>query len=317
MTMTRAVRLRRHGDPLQVEQVELPEPGPDEVVVEIAYAGVNPVDRYVALGRVAPDGPLPRTLGGEASGTLDGRPVVVTGHGLGSMRDGLWAERAVVPADAVTELPEGVGLEVAAGSGIAARTAWRTTVDLGEVGSGDRVLVLGASGGVGSVIVSLAHDLGATVWGHTGESSKAEFVRQRGADDVVVATDGPTLASDKVRQFAPSVVLDCLGGSFTPACIELVAPGGRIVLYGTSADPTAEIPLQMLYRKGLRLLGFGGMIETPASARAALEHVLEALAEGRIEVAVDSVLGLDAANEAFQRLVERRVRGKLILDTHA
>src|ERR1700716_3493225 len=78
----RAARLREHGKPLAVETVELPTPGPDEVRVEMEFAGVNPVDRYMAEGRVAPDGPLPRTLGSEGAGTAAGRPVLVAGGGL-------------------------------------------------------------------------------------------------------------------------------------------------------------------------------------------------------------------------------------------
>src|SRR5579862_2550554 len=90
----RAARLVEHGKPLRIEEVDLAHPGPDEVVVELAYAGVNPVDLYSALGQVARDAPVPRTLGREASGEVDGRAVVVFGHGLGMTRDGLWATRA-------------------------------------------------------------------------------------------------------------------------------------------------------------------------------------------------------------------------------
>jgi len=82
--MVKAARLHHHGDPLAVDEVSLPAPAPGEVRVELAFAGVNPVDSYVAAGRVAADGPLPRTVGSEASGHLDGRPVLVTGAGLGS-----------------------------------------------------------------------------------------------------------------------------------------------------------------------------------------------------------------------------------------
>src|SRR5690242_19011817 len=101
----RAARLKGHGEPLDVEPVELPEPGPDEVVVELEFGGVNPIDRYGAEGRVAVDSPLPRTMGAEASGRLDGRPVLVADEGLGSRRDGVWAQAAVVPRAAVTDLP--------------------------------------------------------------------------------------------------------------------------------------------------------------------------------------------------------------------
>ena len=99
--------------------VELPEPGEDEVRVDLHYGGVNPIDRYNAEGQVNPDAIRPRTLGGEASGEVDGRLVLVAGEGLGFVRDGVWAQAAVVPRAAVVEVPEGVASEHAAAMGIA------------------------------------------------------------------------------------------------------------------------------------------------------------------------------------------------------
>src|SRR3954451_12749914 len=119
--MVKAARLHGHDIPLVVEEVGLPSPGDGEVRVELAFAGVNPVDSYIARGRVASDGPMPRTVGGEASGLVDGRPVLVTGAGLGSTRDGVWAGAANVPESAVVPLPDGVDLEVAAAVGVAGR----------------------------------------------------------------------------------------------------------------------------------------------------------------------------------------------------
>ena len=95
MTSANAARLVEHGKPLSVEQVELPSPSDDEVLVELRFASVNPVDRYAAEGKVAADGPLPRTLGQEATGFLDGAPVLVAGEGLGAKRDGVFASAAV------------------------------------------------------------------------------------------------------------------------------------------------------------------------------------------------------------------------------
>src|SRR3954453_6070747 len=165
--MGKAARLHSRDTPLVVEEVVLPSPGDGEVRVELAFAGVNPVDSYIARGRVASDGPMPRTVGGEARGLVDGRPVLVTGAGLGSTRDGVWAGAANVPETAVVPLPEGVGLREAAAMGVAGLPSWHT-LQLAGVRSADRVLVLGASGGVGLTTVSLAAALGATVWGQTG-----------------------------------------------------------------------------------------------------------------------------------------------------
>jgi NADPH2:quinone reductase len=99
-----AARLVGHGQPLQVAQVDLPEPRPDEVVVDMLYGGVNPVDRYRAAGSVDSGSPLPHTLGAEGTGIVAGRLVAVFGHGVGATRDGIWATRAVVPRSALIEL---------------------------------------------------------------------------------------------------------------------------------------------------------------------------------------------------------------------
>ncbi|MHB1583221.1 MAG: quinone oxidoreductase family protein [Acidimicrobiales bacterium] len=311
----RAARLIEHGQPLVVEEVDLAQPSDGEVVVTLAYGGVNPVDRYGALGRVAPDGPLPRTLGSEASGRVDGRPVLVRGHRLGTARDGLWAEKAVVPAAAVTALPERVSLEAAAAMGVAGVTAWRTVTEKAQVGPDDRVLVLGAGGGVGSIAVSVARSLGATVWGQTGSAEKVDWIRQRGAVEVVVA-DAASLA-ELARPLRPTVVLDPLGDGFFGAAVELLEPRGRLVLYGTSADPTGEVPLQLLYRKGLTVYGYGGLIEPDDVLAEHLEVALQALADGLLEVVVDRLLPLAEVNRAFDLLVDREVRGKVLLDLGA
>jgi NADPH:quinone reductase len=308
----RAARLHDHGEPLQVEEVELPQPGEGEVRVDLRYGGVNPIDRYIAEGRVAPDAPRPRTLGGEASGELDGRPVLVAGEALGSARDGVWAQAAIVPRAAILELPDGVSEQQAAAMGVAGLTAWNTVVDLAQVGDGDRVLVLGASGGVGSVIVSLAKSLGATVWGQTGSQEKAELIERQGADRVVVC--GPEDLAAAIEDYEPTVVLDPLGGDFVRPAVEALTPRGRLVTFGTSAGPEVAFNLQSLYRKSAQVLGYGGMQLSREARREGLQQALRALADGRLRVPIDEVLNLDSVNDAFARLTDRRVQGKLLLD---
>ncbi|HEV7685301.1 MAG TPA: zinc-binding alcohol dehydrogenase family protein [Acidimicrobiia bacterium] len=313
-TATRAARLHAHGKPLVVEEAELATPGDDEVLVEMAYGGVNPVDRYIAEGRMAPDGPLPRTLGMEGAGLVegDGRPVVVQGRGLGTQRDGTWAERVVVPRAALTDIPAGVDLAQAAAMGVAGSTAWRTATDLGRVTADDRVLVLGASGGVGSILVSLCRSLGARVWGQTGNPSKAGFVTGLGAEEVVTSA-APELAA-AVGPLAPTVVFDSLGDGFTAAAIEALGPFGRLVSYGVSAGPMAEVNMQSVYRKGLTVYGYGGLIEPEDRAAAGKAAALAALADGRLRVVVAEVLPLGRVNDALAALIDRSVTGKIVLD---
>jgi NADPH2:quinone reductase len=313
-TATRAARLHAHGKPLVVEEVDLAAPGDDEVVVEMAYGGVNPVDRYIAEGRMAPDGPLPRTLGMEGAGRVegDGRPVLVQGQGLGTQRDGTWAERMVAPRAALTDIPAGVDLAEAAAMGVAGTTAWRTATDLGRVAADDRVLVLGASGGVGSILVPLCRSLGARVWGQTGNPSKAGFITGLGAEEVVTAAAGELAAA--VAPLAPTVVFDPLGDGFTAAAIEALGPFGRLVSFGTSAGPMAEVNMQSVYRKGLTVYGYGGLIEPEDRAAAGKAAALAALAEGRLRVVVAEVVALGRVNDALAALVDRSVTGKIVLD---
>jgi NADPH2:quinone reductase len=146
-----------------------------------------------------------------------------------------------------------------------------------------------------------------------GSEEKAGFVQDLGAERVIVG-DAEAVARE-APALRPTVVLDPLGGAFTGVAIEALAPHGRLVLYGTSADVQGAVPLQQLYRKGLTVFGYGGLIEPDEVVRACLRNALEALSRGGLDVVVDSVLPLERVNEAFERLVARQVKGKLLLDT--
>ncbi|MHB8438765.1 MAG: quinone oxidoreductase family protein [Acidimicrobiales bacterium] len=308
----RAAVLVAHGEPLHVGRIDIGEPGPGEVVVEMSSAGVNPVDRYNALGRVAGDGPLPRVIGSEGVGRTGGRRVLVHGYGVGSRRHGTWCERVVVPAAALVEVPAEVDDRFAAAMGVAGVTAWRTVVELGRVGPGDRVLVLGAAGGVGSMITSLAHHLGAEVWGHSASSAKRRWIEERGADHVVVG-DAQTVR-DQLAGVGLTVAFDPLGAAFSGAVVEVLGPGGRLVLYGTSAGAEGVVALQQLYRKGLSVLGYGGLIEPEEELQRGMRGAFEALVAGQMEVVVDATVPLEEVNGALERLAGRQVLGKLVLD---
>jgi NADPH:quinone reductase len=310
--IARAARINRHGEPLQIEEVEIGQPGVGEVVVELAYAGVNPVDGYTAEGRLAVDGPVPRTLGGEASGRAQGRPVLVRGYGLGTWRDGLWATAAIVPEAALIDVPDGVGLAEASTMGVAGVTAWRTVTEKARVSADDRVLVLGASGGVGSIIVSLTRSIGAKVWAQTASRDKADWIRKRGAEEAVVA-DGASVA-EAARELHPTVVFDPLGDGFFGAAVELLEERGRLVIFGASGGARGDVPLQTLYRKNLTVYGYGGLIESDEVMARNIAEGLRALADDRMEVVIDRVVPLGDVNEALSLLKRREVRGKLVLD---
>jgi NADPH2:quinone reductase len=223
----------------------------------------------------------------------------------------VWAQAAVVPQAAVIDLPEGVHAREAAAMGVAGLTAWKTVCELARVGADDRVLVLGAPGGVGTMIVSLAHAAGATVWGQTGSEDKTDLIREQGADRALVA--GPDQLSDAIAELEPTVVFDPLGGGFVQPALDALTVRGRLVSFGTSAGPDIQINIQTLYRKMISLLGYGGMQLGQEERRAGLQKALEALRAGDLKVVVDKALPLEQINQAFERIANRQVRGKLLL----
>ncbi|HWF41197.1 MAG TPA: zinc-binding alcohol dehydrogenase family protein, partial [Acidothermaceae bacterium] len=275
-----------------------------------AYGGVNPVDGYNAAGKVNPDGPLPRTLGAEAVGHVDGVPFIVAGHGLGSTRDGVFAEAAVVPRDALVEVPSGVDLRAAAAVGIVGLTAF-SVVELGEIGPADRVVVLAGSGSVGLSAISYAASKGAQVWGQTTNAEKADAIVAMGAAQAVVSDAAGLTAA--IQAFEPTAVIDSLGGEFTVAALAALAPRGRLVIFGASAGPVGTIQLLQLYRKQQRILSYGGLIATVPERRAGIAGALAALAGGRLRIHIGAELGLDEINEAFALVAGRKVTGKVIL----
>jgi NADPH2:quinone reductase len=215
----------------------------------------------------------------------------------------------------VTDIPPGVDLAEAAAMGVAGVTAWRTATEQARVTAEDRVLVLGASGGVGSILVSLCRSLGARVWGQTGNPDKAAFITGQGADEVVTA-DAAGLAA-AVEPLQPTVVFDALGHGFSAAAIEALAPFGRLVSFGVSAGPMAEVNMQFVYRKGLTVYGYGGLIEPDDRRAAGKAAALAALADGRLRVVIAERLPLGRVNDAFSALVDRAVSGKIVLDLGA
>jgi NADPH2:quinone reductase len=193
-------------------------------------------------------------------------------------------------------------------------TAWNCVNTVGRCSTADRVLVLGASGGVGSLVVQLAKATGATVWSQTTSADKVDWLGELGADRAVVA-DAATLA-ESVGELKPTLVIDGLGGAFTTAAVAALQPRGRLVLYGASAGDDIPLSSRGFYRKGLTMLGYSGLIETAESQASLLQQLLELVNSGGLRVPVE-VLSLAEADTAFRRILDRQVEGKLVLDTTA
>lgn len=300
--------IRRTPDnELEVVEVEKPTPGAGEVLVQVAYASVNPFDLQVLAGGIGSGGSM--TLGAEATGYVDGAPVHVSGSGLGSTRDGTFAPWVVVPASAVRPLNPDADLIASSCVGVAGKTAWRAVNQLAAVSSKDTVLVLGATGGVGTFAAQFARNSGADVIAQTGSPDKMAYLTSMGFESVL--GDAHSLPA-QLTHARVSVVLDPLGGEYIANLFEVVEPGARFVTYGVLAGSAATFDLATLYARALRIIGTSGKATPPEEAATALTESLNALGHGRVSLKVRTMPFADAAR-AFGLVRTGQVEGKIVL----
>ena len=307
----RAITVATYGSPLVLSDVPEPVVADGQELVEVVYASVNPLDIWVSQGNFAGVTPQPHTPGVEGLvRRANGELAVVMGVGVGNA--GTYAERVAAPVSGLIPVPTGTDPQQAAALGVAGVTAWMCLHALAEVKDTDTVLVLGASGGVGSVAAQLAKIAGAKVIGQTSSAAKVASVEALGVK-AIVAASGAEL-SGALAGVAPTVVIEGIGGDFTGACVDVVAPGGRIVNFGTSAGTSVGFDMRTFYRKGTRLLGYGGLLLTPPQREKAFAALFSFVADGSLHVPIDEVLPLAQANDAHQRILNKQVEGKLLLD---
>lgn len=309
-----AIQLKEFSGPLVVEEVADPVAGSDEVLVDLIYGTVNPLDVWCCNGNFAAMTPLPHIPGAEGLGTANGKTVIVNGNGVGLARSGTYAQRIAAPAAALTVVPDDIDPMQAAALGIAGVTAYRCLITKGLATKADTVLVTGASGGVGSLVVQLAHQQGIRVLAQTSNSDKADELFDLGADRVIVASGGDELPK-ALEGESPTVVVDGVAGSFVTTLLDCLGPNGRYVNYGTSGGTAVNFDMRALYRKGITLCGYTGFLET--SRTDAFAALFDAIRSGKLRVPIDAVLPLTEAGTAHERILAKGVRGKLLLDVRA
>ncbi len=307
--------MREHGDPegLAVEQVERPAPGPGEVLIEMAAAGLNPVDTQVRSGEwvlEAMGGP-PMVLGWDVAGTVAEIGSGVASLGVGDRVFGMPsfpelgrcdAEYVMAPEAHIAAAPAGLSDEQAGALPLAGLTAWQALIDRAEIREGERVLVQAAAGGVGHVAVQIAKARGAHVIG-TARTEKHDLLRELGVDEPVDYTAGPIdrLVSDVdvVVELVSEDDEGLLGSLAT-----LRAGGRLVVIAGDLSDRVREVA----EREGKKAME---MLVVPDGA--ALGSLASLAEEGRLTVHVEAAFPLDRAADAHRRQESGRVAGKLAL----
>ncbi|GAA2192008.1 MULTISPECIES: NADP-dependent oxidoreductase [Streptomyces] len=288
-------------------ETDVPEPGPGEVLLRVAGAGVNPGDAVLRSGRVPELVPLPWTPGNDVSGVVERVGDGVTRFAPGDrvygllpvLRRGAYAEFTAVPADALAPAPKNLDLVHAGAVPLVAFTAWQALAVLARVRPGDRVLIHAAAGGVGHVAVQLAKELGAHVIG-TARASRHDLLRELGADELIDYT-----TTDFRTAVAPvDAVLDLVGGSYGPRSLDVLRPGG--ILVGASIDPGTDE--QQAAARGLR---YAWVASEPSGEL--LEQVTERIEAGRLRVTLQQTYPLAEAAEAHRAIESKRTTGKIVL----
>lgn len=332
------------GGVLRTGRRPVPEPGPGEVRLRVAWCGVNHLDRMIAEETLPAPVSLPRVPGGEVSGVVEAvgagvdrallgsRAVVApylfcggcescrtgreslcrTGDIVGLGRDGGYAEALVVPAVNVLVLPPGLDLATAAALPLAAATAHHMLADRARIAAGEWLVVIGVGGGVGSAALRLGRLMGARTIAASRSEAKLERARADGAEATVLLAEGGTGLAKAVRSrtggAGADVVLDPLGSLYWREDVASLARGGRLVTCGAYAGRDGATDLWLTFAKELSLLGAYG------ASRANVHAVVEMAARGAFTAAIADRLDLAAAAEAHARLRRGEVYGKLLLE---
>jgi NADPH2:quinone reductase len=230
---------------------------------------------------------------------------------------GFYAERAVVPADRVIAVPDGVDPAAAAALPVAWLSAWYCLRRLGEVAAGQTVLVHAGASGVGSAAVQIAKDAGATVVATGSTPDKLTWIRKLGADEVLdhTAVDVPAEVLRLTGGRGADVVLDLVGGDTFAGSLRAVARAGRVVAMANVALAPSTIDTRDFYPRNVHIHGFQitDLMEHGYDPRPDLAELLDALATGRFTVPIDATFPLSRAADAHRRVASRAALGKVVL----
>jgi NADPH:quinone reductase len=293
---------------LALADVPEPTPGPGQLLLDVEAASVNRGEVRLAARQ-----PAGTVVGWDVAGTVAALGEGVTQFDLGDRvvalneAGGSFAERVAVPAAWTAPLPSACDFVTASTLPVAGITAVGIN-RLARVHAGDRVLVTGAAGGVGTFAVQLALEAKATVTGQAGNEERAAAVRATGADALVHPGDGSPVDGEF------DVVLDGIGGPMIQALIEATARLGRMVVYGNSANAESSFRIERLYNKGVTMYGFRVFTNVaPEQVVKDMANLAEQAVAGGLTVQVQATAPLEDALLLIRDLYERRVTGKVVI----
>jgi putative PIG3 family NAD(P)H quinone oxidoreductase len=320
-----AIVITKPGDPevLQWQEVPDPEPGPGDVLIEIAAGGVNRADLVQRLGFYPPPPGAPKYPGLECSGTVIGTGAEVTRWKAGDqvcalLAGGGYAERVAVPQGQVLPIPAGVSLVQAAALPEVACTVYSNVFQLARLQPGELLLVHGGSSGIGTLAIQLAKATGARVACTAGSPEKLARCRELGAE-ITIDYRTEDFSALIQAEGGADVILDIMGASYLQRNIKALALNGRLAMIGMQGGNKAEIDLGLMMARRATLISTG-LRARPVAEKAEIIAGVEAdvwpyLADGQIVPVIDAELPMPEAAQAHRLLEASGHVGKILLLT--
>lgn len=319
----RAVVASGTGGPEVLSVAEVPdlEPGPGEVLVEVAAAGLNRADLLQRQGFYPPPPGASETIGMECSGTVAAVGDGVSEWAVGDevcalLAGGGYAAQVVVPAGQVLPVPDGVDLVTAAALPEVAATVWSNLFMVAALQPTETLLVHGGAGGIGTFAIQLAHRLGARVITTGGTAEKLAFCRELGADVTINYRDEDFVAVVK-EDGGADVILDNMGAKYLGRNVDALATEGRLVIIGMQGGTKGELDINALLRKRGAVVATslrGRPTEEKSAICASLvEHVWPLVAEGLVRPVVHGTMPLEQVAEAHALMESGDHTGKILL----
>lgn len=317
-----AVEIAAPGDADQLQMTRRPVPVPrhDEILIRVAYAGVNRPDVLQRQGSYAPPPDASDLPGLEASGEIVGMGAGVTRWKKGEtvcalLPGGGYAEYVACHADHALRVPAGLSLREAACLPETAFTVWSNVVTRGGLRGGERFLVHGGTSGIGMMAIQIARALGARVFATAGSDRKCAAIESLGATAINYRNE------DFTKRLAPEggadLILDMVGGSYIPRNIKALANDGRLVMIAFLEGPKVELNFAQVMVKRLTVTGSTLRPQSDVAkaeiAEALRKQLWPLIVGGAVKVSIDSEFALDAAAEAHRRMESSDHIGKIVL----
>jgi NADPH2:quinone reductase len=300
-----------------------PNPGPDEVLIEIKAASLNFPDILIVQNKYQIKPSLPFVPGSEYAGVIQavGSDVkhLAIGQAVACLSGtGGFGTHTLAPAKLCVPLPHQFPMVDAAAFIMIYATSYHALVDRAELKAGETVLVLGAAGGVGSAAIQIAKAMGARVIAASSTQEKCELCKKLGADEVInYSTEN---LRDQIKLLTqgkgPDVIYDPVGGDFAEPAFRSIAWRGRYLVVGFASGPIPSLPLNLALLKGASIVGvfWGDFAKREPKANAQMmETLLEWCGSGKIKPHIDSTVNMENLPQAYLRMGSREVMGKLVL----